>query len=226
MVKTKIAIMSDSHSRHFEFNPGKGDIFIHSGDAELIDMNDVVHFAKWMGEQDFTNKYFVPGNHDTYIENELELSEEIFKDNGVELLINKSIIYKNGELELKFYGMPQTPQYGHWAFMHNTAEMAEFCKYIPMDTDILISHGPPHLILDFNGANIACGCFSLFNKVIQVKPIFHCFGHIHESSGFKSFKDIMFINAAIAGSYNKAWQNIKIVELEDKKISDFYILED
>ena len=50
-----------------------------------------------------------------------------------------------------------------------------------MKTDIIISHCPPLNHCDFSWRKINGGCKYLAERVIEVKPLLHCFGHIHEA---------------------------------------------
>lgn len=53
---------------------------------------------------------------------------------------------------------------------------------IPEGVDIVMTHGPPHTILDqVDGSHK--GCRNLLRAVGRVRPLMHCFGHIHEGSG-------------------------------------------
>jgi hypothetical protein len=54
---------------------------------------------------------------------------------------------------------------------------------IPLETDILITHGPPRGHGDKNVTGECCGCADLLQRVQHVKPRLHLFGHIHEGSG-------------------------------------------
>jgi hypothetical protein len=55
---------------------------------------------------------------------------------------------------------------------------------IPDDTDVLITHGPPHGVLDAAMDGFLCGCEELLDAVTtRVKPRLHIFGHIHEGYG-------------------------------------------
>ena len=67
---------------------------------------------------------------------------------------------------------------------------------IPNDVDVLITHEPPIMILD-ESAGIHWGNALLRNKIYEVKPHYHLFGHAHE--GYGTFKDehIIFSNGAI-----------------------------
>ena len=54
---------------------------------------------------------------------------------------------------------------------------------IPLDTDVLITHGPPFGILDRCYDDQRVGCEELLKAVKRVKPKLHVFGHIHENYG-------------------------------------------
>lgn len=50
-----------------------------------------------------------------------------------------------------------------------------------VDTDVLITHGPPCGHGDLAVGDARAGCVDLLNTVEQrVKPLYHVFGHIHE----------------------------------------------
>ena len=52
------------------------------------------------------------------------------------------------------------------------------------DTHIVMTHGPPKGILKWcPQGNV--GCPNLLTAIQRVKLLMHCFGHIHESHGFK-----------------------------------------
>lgn len=47
----------------------------------------------------------------------------------------------------------------------------------------MLTHGPPHQILDRTHRGDAVGCANLFRAAARVRPRLHCFGHIHEGWG-------------------------------------------
>ncbi|TGO08136.1 hypothetical protein BTUL_0224g00090 [Botrytis tulipae] len=53
---------------------------------------------------------------------------------------------------------------------------------IPEGVDIVMTHGPPHTILDQVDGSYK-GCRNLLRAVSRVRPLMHCFGHIHEGNG-------------------------------------------
>lgn len=218
---TKIGMISDTHLCHNQFKTGSGDVFIHSGDAELWTERQTESFGKWLASLDYAHKIFVPGNHDDILQEEPE-SRKILDDMGIHVLINQSV-----ELEgLKFYGSPYTSIYNDWAFMGDAKFMKENWLDIPTNTDVLITHGPPKYILDVSSSYRGNqGCDFLAQMVVQRKPILHCFGHIHEGAGYRKFQDIMFVNSAVCPSFNLTPLGAYNVEIEDKEVVDIYPIE-
>lgn len=49
--------------------------------------------------------------------------------------------------------------------------------------DIMLTHGPPHGILDQTMSGAQVGCEHLRRAVERCRPRLHCFGHIHEAWG-------------------------------------------
>ena len=82
---------------------------------------------------------------------------------------------------VKFYGSPWQPRFFDWAFNKDRgAPLKAIWDKIPLDTDVLITHGPPHGILDLTFDKIKAGCEELLLAVQRIKPKVHVFGHIHE----------------------------------------------
>ena len=68
-----------------------------------------------------------------------------------------------------------------WAFQYQPSDH-DFD--IQPDTDIVVTHGPPHGILDYVSGRRG-GCSDLFAAIERSRPRLHCFGHIHASWGAK-----------------------------------------
>lgn len=77
---------------------------------------------------------------------------------------------------------------------------ADQWSLIPSQTDILLTHGPPHSILDKSIRGDSCGCAQLSKRLLTSPPLdatgpkVHLFGHIHEAYGVEKKKGITFIN--------------------------------
>ena len=85
------------------------------------------------------------------------------------------------------YASPYTPgslTHG-WAFPYKRNEDhygASAANPIPSGVEIVMTHGPPHSILDqVDHQNF--GCRNLLRAVGGARPLLHCFGHIHEGHG-------------------------------------------
>ena len=61
--------------------------------------------------------------------------------------------------------------------------------------DVLVTHEPPAMILD-ESSNTHWGNVSLRNKVLEIKPRYHLFGHAHENYGTENRGGIIFSNGS------------------------------
>ena len=181
--------LSDTHNRHHELvNLPPADVIIHSGDVSMAGTpKEVMDFIEWFGSLDYKYRIFIAGNHDFCLAGKDPRRIRKF------LPENCFYLYASGvELEsVKFWGIPY--------FMSDefiTKKYFAVLDAIPSDTDVLITHHPPYEILDFSG-NIHSGCLDLLQKILEIKPKYHLFGHIHDAYGIKNSKHTTFINAAI-----------------------------
>lgn len=191
----KIICISDTHGFHRSIDVPDGDILIHAGDIDpsfgsrthLIDFND------WLGELPHKDKILIAGNHDTIFESR----PYIIKD-----FITNATYLKNSSTTvcgLKIFGSPHTIPFAG-AFNTVEFEISKIWKKIPEDTDIVVTHGPPKMILDKTHYGDNAGDGYLYARIREIKPKLHVFGHIHESYGvYKSDFGTTFVNAAIMG---------------------------
>src|SRR5690606_32317587 len=75
-------------------------------------------------------------------------------------------------------------------------ELAAKWALIPDDTDVLVTHGPPHGILDRTYDHEPVGCEQLRIALGRVRPRVHVFGHIHEGYGAAFVDGTLFVNAS------------------------------
>ena len=188
----KIVIISDTHNLHNLINLPSGDVLIHCGDlCNSGSIRDVVGFNIWIGKQDFKHKLVIPGNHDRVFETDYALAKDVL-DNAT-LLLDSSVTIEG----IKFYGSPWQPAFCNWAFnVPRGLELKEKWDNIPLDTDVLITHGPPHGMLDTVPGDGSVGCEELLLAVERVQPKLHCFGHIHGGYGIDKRADTVFVNAS------------------------------
>lgn len=205
----KITFISDTHTKHRyceEDLPG-GDLLIHAGDF----MNsgyayyEIEDFCEWFDSQKYDKKVFIAGNHDRAFENSPDIVKTILdKFPNLIYLQDKTFgLYSlDTDTSVKIYGSPWQPEFYSWAFNlpRNGEDLREKWFWIPNDTDILITHGPPQGHLDSSGAPYNkpdLGCELLRARVDELKPKIHVFGHIHGSAGYKFHNGTHFINASI-----------------------------
>lgn len=218
----KITFISDTHSKHNKLknlgNLSTGDILIHCGDISSVGYeHEIKNFFDWFLKQPFKYKIFIAGNHDFLFEREHFYAKNLIPDNENIFYLEDSGIEINN---IKIWGSPVTPPFMNWAFMRDQNRIKKHWEAIPKDVDILITHGPPYGILDYsNYGHEHTGCKTLKEKVFEIKPIVHAYGHIHEGYGIEKHNNITFINASnINQHYEMVNKPIVMnIDLENKK---------
>lgn len=190
---TKICITSDLHG-HLPEIPDC-DLLLLCGDYSPNPDSELAwlekSFKPWINE--LSRRMTVvgcAGNHDIAFENMKQLIPKMnwvyLEDSGFEF---------NG---LKIWGSPHQPVFFNWAFNKEEHQLRKYWNLIPYNIDILITHGPPYKILDMSPyGNKNVGSYTLAEKVFDVRPRVHAFGHIHFSYGIEEKEKIKFINAAL-----------------------------
>jgi len=189
----RFVVWSDTHMQHKRIPVPDGDVLIHAGDfSGQGSLDDVEYFNEFLGSLPHTYKILIAGNHDWALEREPLQARS---------LITNAIYLQDSSIELngiKIYGSPWQPEFFNWAFnLPRGVALREKWAQIPDDTNILITHGPPHGILDTVRTGFSVGCEELRNAVDRIRPQFHVFGHIHEAAGIEMGKHTTFINAAV-----------------------------
>lgn len=211
----KIVMISDTHNKHDELILPTGDMLIHAGDAtNRGSLAEVMGFLGWMRKLPFKHKIFIAGNHDFLFERSPGLAAALIhgvRKSGVHYL-QDDLIELDG---LRVYGSPWQPRFHDWAFnLDRGAAIKEKWDKIPEDLDVLITHGPPYGVLDVNEHAKALGCKDLWEKVKEIKPRIHVFGHIHEDRGQAgSIFGTRFYNACICDLRYKVTHQPYVVEL-------------
>lgn len=193
----KVCFIADTHGSHREMEHPipKCDLLVSAGDVTKYGSRSDLHdFCAWMANQAHQG-VIVAGNHDACFSFHPEESREICEYHNITYLQDEAIVIEG----VKFFGSPWTPQFGDWHFMY--FPMSRDWSVIPDGTDVLITHGPPAGILDVSGIDgKGAGCLMLRNRVREVKPKYHVFGHIHAAYGmhYDGFSNISYYNVAIS----------------------------
>jgi hypothetical protein len=151
---------------------------------------------------DYTNKVFIAGNHDWGFQEDPKMCQELleFYDKVTYLQDNLKLIGEEHQTSVKVYGTPWQPEFYSWAFNLPRMgwELEQKWVNIPLDTDILVTHGPSWGNLDtVNGQSVPLGCELLTERIKVVKPKIHVCGHIHTGYGYKFDGDTHFFNASV-----------------------------
>lgn len=166
--------ISDTHNQHKQLtNLPAADVIVHCGDfTDYGTKEETLDFLNWFIDLPYSHKIFVVGNHD------LCLWEA---DDIEDLPDNVHFLQDRGcEIEgIRFFGL---------AYNHPE-------ELIPSGVDVLVTHEPPAMILDeSNGSH--WGNVAIRNRVLQVKPKYHLFGHAHDAYGTEKREGIIFSNAS------------------------------
>jgi len=188
-----ITIIADTHGLHDRLKLNAGTVLIHAGDiTEYGKEDEVTEFLYWFSRQPFAYKIFIAGNHDLFL-------EECAPAKRKKLIPTDVIYLQNSGIEIEgvnIWGSPVTPYFLGMAFnARRGKEIKKVWDKIPAETDILITHGPPQVILD-NGV----GDEELLHAINKIRPPVHCFGHAHGQNGIETLNGTTFINASIVNS--------------------------
>jgi predicted phosphodiesterase len=206
----RIVCISDTHSKIIpdDLIP-ESEIIVHAGDitnnGKIYWLQQQAEWFRHLVDMKCLHLVVIGGNHDfcldAFREEYCEYAiPNIFGSSRIHYLRDERLwLNFPGGRTIKFYGTPWTIS-GDWAFSEmDRLKRREIFNKIPMDTDVLISHGPPYSILDGHVGDI-----ELLQAVDRVRPKLHVFGHIHESYGKLVGNLTTFVNAAstqIKGEY-------------------------
>lgn len=214
-MKLKITLISDTHCKHKQITedlPG-GDLIIHAGDISSMGYeHEIREFCGWYNKLiKYDHKVFIAGNHDWGFQDNVEKTREIldFYKNVDYLQDDMLCVGEEWEDMVKIWGSPWQPEFYNWAFnvKRNSPEMWEKWLMIPENTDILVTHGPAHGVLDkILGGWENLGCEMLAERIKSVKPKIHVCGHIHSGHGYHFDGTTHYFNASVLGE-NYTYQN-------------------
>jgi len=193
----RLVAISDTHGFHRQLPMlPDGDVLIHAGDITLRGLlDDFPDFFAWFASQPHRWKIVIAGNHDFAFERTPEDAKRLVPK-GVTYLRDSGIRIRR----IGFWGSPWQPWFNHWAFnLLRGEEIAAKWALIPLDTQVLITHGPPHGTLDELSwpPKERVGCEALRDRLQQLLRLrVHIFGHIHEAYGVVQEGERQFVNAS------------------------------
>lgn len=168
------------------------------------------------------------GNHDFVGEKPWLVKDFMAATAGNVYLLNDSAAVVRG---LRIWGTPWVPALPYWAFFSRKEGLEARASLIPLDLDVLMTHGPPRFAGDYipggtekqiskygnlHGMNV--GDPSLNAAILRVKPRVTICGHIHEARGHYDVRGNPVVNvAAVDAAYVLHPQPFtRLYELEDR----------
>ena len=189
----RIVCVSDTHGWHRDLAVPDGDLLVHAGDiTRKGELDTVEDFDRWLGSLPHRHKVVICGNHDFCFQEQPTAARGRIT-NAVYLEDSSATVRG-----LTVYGSPWQPWFGGWAFnLPRGPELTAVWAKIPAGTDVLVTHGPPAGILDCTHRGECVGCADLLDRVMEVRPRLHVFGHIHEAAGRFDLDGVTFVNASV-----------------------------
>jgi predicted phosphohydrolase len=209
----RIVCLSDTHTRHARIAVPDGDLLVHTGDfSGRGKEGEIRAFDAWLGTLPHRHKVIIAGNHDFAFED----------DPSARGWIQHAVYLEDEGLEiegLRIWGSPWQPRFFDWAFnLDRGAPLRAVWAKIPEGIDILLTHGPPHRILDRTARGQEVGCEQLREAVFRVRPQLHVFGHIHEAHGEEFVDGVQFVNASCCNLDYRPTQAPIVVDITPRTI--------
>jgi predicted phosphohydrolase len=191
-----LILLSDTHDLHTEVQVPPGDILIIAGDWTKFchSLRAIESFSRWLGELPHRHKLLTFGNHEFWFEAD-ERRRYLLPDATV--LLNEGV-----EIDgLRIWGSPVTPLYGGAFGLSSPKDRVRHWARIPRDTHVLVTHGPPHGILDRPpGQEEHQGDPELLEAIKGLPELrLHVFGHVHGANGMVERNGVTFANVALMG---------------------------
>lgn len=231
----RVLMLSDTHSKHLEIpkeylenKDGSISTIIHAGDVSSRGYeHEINDFLEWFSKLPFKNKIFIAGNHDFFFERAHKgiIQSKLAKYPNI-IYLNDSGIEIDG---LKIWGSPVQPFFFNWAFNRNEHEIQKHWDLIPLDTNILITHGGPRgyglLNLTKRGEEVGCPSLSLkINELNDLKLFVQ--GHIHEAYGTHITEDgKYFVNASVLDLSYEMKHKPVLVDLDNLESIEYGFIE-
>ena len=217
----RVVCISDTHGKHRKMTQTipEGDILIHAGDFTNVGhTSQVKDVCEWLSNMPHPHKILISGNHDVTCDKEyynsvgkngtMSWKRWHHKGKNDDVAARAMLRETPGITYLedagcsiegyRFYGSPWQPEFCDWAFnLDRGFPCKKMWDLIDTETEILITHGPPVGHGDNTSSGQRAGCVDLLSTVTErVQPLYHIFGHIHESYGVTSNGTTTFINAS------------------------------
>jgi len=197
----RIVAFSDHHNNG-NINVPDGDVLVVAGD--ICKFGRVDDFDNFVSVLPHKHKIFVAGNHDNFA-----------KRGDADKIIPSMTYLQDDSITidgLKFYGSPWNNVIS-MAFGATSQDMKKKWAEISDDTDVLITHMPPYGALDGDHINSHWGCVHLEERIYDIKPKIHIFGHIHGAYGNERSYSTKFFNVALTDNHYAIVNEVTVIDI-------------
>ncbi|GMG50676.1 unnamed protein product [Aspergillus oryzae var. brunneus] len=157
--------------------------------------NKLLNQVKSTGNHDITldpNFYAKHGPkfHNQRLEDPQKCIEVVTASSSIVFLRHQSALVRltrpNGPNTIfKVFGSPFSQSPGTWAWGYESVDAAALWSRIPLDTDLVVTHTPPHSHCDRRATGGSVGCEALRQALARARPSLAICGHVHESRGYE-----------------------------------------
>jgi Icc-related predicted phosphoesterase len=206
----RLVCISDTHGHHRRLTIPDGDVLIHAGDfTDQSNIAEVTDFLMWFEKQSHPARVLCCGNHDSLFESDPDIARSLIPS-GVTYLQDTGCEISG----LRFWGSPVQPWFYDLAFNRQRGdEINRHWAMIPMDTDVLVTHGPAYGKLDRIGNSERGGCEMLRARILEIGPQLHVCGHLHDGYGTDFLGKTKVVNAAICNEEGRPVREPIVVDL-------------
>lgn len=200
----------------------KCDICLITGDNTTWTCHDIEFQIRWMNTvfQDWINEQRKHCSHIVYIDGNHDLYAETIHSNRVNIKGATHLLDSFIEIEgLTIFGTPTQPKFGNWAFGRTEQQLERLFTQVDK-ADIIISHSPPHKILDkvprYNRDIISwehAGNKPLRATIDRLSPKLVACSHLHSNHGQTKYKDTLVVNGSIMNEEYKPVNKPIVVEI-------------
>ena len=188
----RLVLLSDNHGLYRERSIRERDLLIHAGDwCREGEAGEARSFGEFFRGLPHRYKVVIAGNHDRCLKADPGLGPETLA--GCHYLLEGGVEIGGAA----FWGSPWQPWFFDMALnLERGAELREKWNLIPAHADVLITHGPPHFVLDRTETGENVGCGGLRAATQRTRPRLHVFGHIHQGYGWRRVGRTLHVNAS------------------------------
>ncbi|CAL5992419.1 Calcineurin-like_phosphoesterase [Hexamita inflata] len=192
--------MHGKHNKLDKYLPG-GDVLFCTGDITPHGKHSeegITEVLFWLNKQNYARIVFVAGNHDYFFQkNRVLIRQLVSKFPKLVYLEDEQIWLTINNVTFSVFGSPHAPVANNNAFLLTDPDKLNLRFAAANHPDVVLTHGPPHGILDGIGYGRHAGCRYLHSKLKTLNPKLFLFGHIHQGYGHEVVHGTHYFNGSV-----------------------------